>query len=176
MILTDYYRFERKAWKSKQRMDCTASTHSYQPFEEKRATKANAATVKRDATEAGSLNVYYGTVPETFGGNVHRKADMALTKDKNISSIFVPDPESGLAYGDCKGTSDALLFVSHNLNVIDGRIQAGGVLEVFVARGKSKDRMALYNLLSDGGLDDEMDELRKRAKTEREAAIANSLY
>lgn len=167
MILTDYYRFEKVALKSKLRMDCTASTHSYQEFEEKRATKATDATAKRDATEVGCLVVYFGDVPDNFGGNVHRKADKALTiKGQNLSSIFVPDPESGFAYGDFKGTNDALLFVFQNLNTVDGRIQASGGIEVFVARGKSKDRVPLYNLLTDGGLNEEMEALREQAKTD----------
>ena len=50
----------------------------------------------------------------------------------------------------------------HNLKIIDGVIQAGTIIEVFVARGKSKDRVPLYNALSDGELDEEMDALRAR--------------
>ena len=162
MILTDYYRFEKTALKSKLRMDCTASTKSYPEFEEKRATKYTASTYRIDSTDIGSLVVYFGDVPYSFGGNVHKKADKALTiKGKNLSSIFVPDPRCGFAYGDFKGTNDALLFVFHNLSTIDGRIQMGGIIEVFVARGKSKDRISLYNLLSDGNLDGEMDYLRE---------------
>ena len=42
-------------------------------------------------------------------------------------------------------------------------IEKGGTLEVFVARGKSKDRVPLYNLLADGELDEEMDALRSYA-------------
>ncbi|NMB37450.1 MAG: hypothetical protein GX993_05355 [Bacteroidales bacterium] len=166
MILTDYYKFEKTALKAKLRMDCTASTKSYQEFEGLRATKTTMATAKRDETKTGSLVIYYGDVPDTFGGNVHRKADKAITKDKNLSSVFVPDPESGLAYGDFKGTGDALLFIFQNLNTIDGRIQEGGIIEVFVARGKSKDRIPLYNLLSDGELDEEIQTLRKQAQKE----------
>ncbi len=167
MILTDYYRFEKVALKSKLRMDSTASTHGYQPFEEKRARTATKESAKRDATEIGALVAYYGDVPSNFGGNVHRKAGKALTiKGQNLSSIYVPDPESGLAYGDFKGTEDALLFVFRDLNTIDGRIQEGGVIEVFVARGKSRDRVPLYNMLSDGELDEEMEALREQAETD----------
>ena len=101
MYLTDYYRFDRVATKAKMRLDCTASTESYPEFEEKRATKQQRATEKRDATNAGDLVVYYGDVPDQFGGDVHRKADKSLTiKSKNLSSIFVPDPRGCFAYGD----------------------------------------------------------------------------
>ena len=97
-ILTDYYRFERIATKSKTRLDCVASTGSYPEFEEKRATKAYRAT-----------------------------------------DVF------------------------DNLEVANGIILGGGV-EVFVARGKSKDRVPLYNLLTDGEFEEEMNELRQRAR------------
>ncbi len=163
MILTDYYRFERLATKAKSRMDCTASTMTYEEFEEKRATKATRATERRDATNIGDLVFYYNDVPPQFGGNVHRKADKSITiKSKNLSSVYVPDPNTNFAYGDFKGTSDALLFVFHNLKIIDGVIQAEAIIEVFVARGKSKDRVPLYNALCDGELDEEMNALRKQ--------------
>lgn len=38
------------------------------------------------------------------------------------------------------------------------------MIEVFVARGKSRDCIPLYNILCDGGLDDEMEYLRNRCK------------
>ena len=164
-ILTDYYRFERLATKSKTRLDCVASTASYPELEEKRATKANKATEKRDATELGSLVCYYGDVPEQFGGDIQRKADKAITiKGKNLSSVYVPDPATPYAYGDVRGTADALLFIFDNLEVANGAISHGGKLEVFIARGQSKNRVALYNLLSDGELEDEINELRQSAR------------
>ncbi len=164
-ILTDYYCFKKIATKSKTRLDCVASTGSYPEFEEKRVTKANKVTEKRDATELGSLICYYGDVPESFGGNVHRKADKAITiKGKNLSSIYVPDPNTPFGYGDVRGTADALLFFFDALELVNGSIAVGATIEVFVARGKSKDRVPLYNLLTDGELDDEISELRERAK------------
>lgn len=163
MILTDYYRFERVATKARLRMDCTASTKSYPEFEDRRAAKANRATEKRDATNIGDLIIYYGDVPTQFGGDVHRKADKSISiKGKNLSSVYVPDVNNNLGYGDFKGTSDALLFVFHNMEVRNRVIQAGAVIEVFVARGKSKDRVPLYNMLSDGELEDEINALRKQ--------------
>lgn len=168
MILTDYYRFERVATKAKMRLDCMASTESYPEFEEKRATKPQRATEKRDVTNVGDLIVYFGTVPDNFGGDVHRKADKSLTmKGKNLSSIYVPDPSSCFAYGDVRGTSDAMLLVFHGFEVVNGVVQQGASVEVFIARGKSKDRVPLYNLLSDGELDEEMSLLRERATQHR---------
>lgn len=171
MILTDYYRFERlKCTLAKLRIDCTASTKNYEPMEEKRATKTLKHTDKRDGCNIGDLFCYFGDVPEQFKGNVYRKADKALTKIKNISSIYIPDPKSNLGFGDMKGTGDALLFVFTNAQTINGKLQTGAVIEIFVARGYAKDRVALYNELSDGLLDEEMDCLRQQATPEREGA------
>ena len=165
-ILTDYYKFRRVATKAKLRLDCVASTESYPEFEERRATKATKATEKRDATNVGDLVIYFGDVPEQFGGDVHRKADKSVTiKGKNLSSVYVPDPSNNLAYGDVRGTADALLFVFDGVEVVNGVIQAGATVEIFIARGKSKDRVPLYNLLSDGELDEELNDLRQRAIT-----------
>jgi len=162
-ILTDYYKFSRVATKAKLRLDCVASTASYPEFEERRATKATKATEKRDATNVGDLVIYFGDVPEQFGGDVHRKADKSITiKGKNLSSVYVPDPSNNLAYGDVRGTADALLFVFDGVKVINGVILPEGTIEIFVARGKSKDRVPLYNLLADGELDEEMSELRAK--------------
>lgn len=164
MKLTDYYKFERLATKSKLRMDCTASTGSYEPLEEKRATKATRATEKKDATNVGDLVIYYGDVPSRFGGEVHRKADKSISiKGNNMSSVYVPDVKSGFAYGDFRATSDALLFVFQSLNTPNGVIEAGAVIEVFVARGQRNNARQLYTLLADGELDDEMNALRAEA-------------
>ena len=166
-ILTDCYRFEKVAFKSKTRLDCTASTGSYPEFEDKRATRPTKGTDKRDATNIGDLVIYLGDVPEQFGGNAQRKADKSLTiKGKNLSSIFVTDLTNSFAYGDVRGTTDALLFVFDNLVIVDGCIISGG-LDVFVARGKSRDRVSLYNLLCDGELDEEISSLREKANASK---------
>lgn len=166
-ILTDCYRFGKVAFKSKTRLDCIASTGSYPEFEDKRATRPTKGTDKRDATNVGDLVIYLGDVPEQFGGNAQRKADKSLTiKGKNLSSIYVPNPTNNFGYGDVKGTTDALLFVFDNLVIVDGCIISGG-LDVFVARGKSRDRVSLYNLLCDGELDEEISSLRETAKARK---------
>ncbi|KAA6321754.1 hypothetical protein EZS27_028635 [termite gut metagenome] len=145
MILTDYYKFEHLPdTKSKMRMDCTASTKSYQEFE-----------ILRNKKE--ELFVYLGNVPDTFGGSVHRKADKAITKTKNISSVFVPDIESGFAYGDVKGTQDAILIITNKDYT---------PIDIFVARGQRNNRIQIFNLFSDGELDSEIAELKGKAVTE----------
>ncbi len=163
-ILTDYYCFKRIVSKSKTRLDCVASTGSYPEFEEKRATKETKATEKRDATSIGDLVCYYGGLSDNFDVNAHRKADKGITiKGKHLSSVYVPDPSTPFGYGDVGGTADALLFVFDNMELVNGNISTGATIDVFIARGKSKDRVPLYNLLTDGELDEEISELRKRA-------------
>ena len=176
MILTDYYKFERLAKVSKSRLDCVASTCSYPPFEEKRCTKSQRATEKRDAVNDGDLLVYFLDIPQQFGGNIHRKAEKSFTiKGKNLSSVFVPDPQSNIAYGDVQGTSDALLFVFHHFDVVNGVVLHGASIEVYVARGKSKDRLILYHLLKSGQLDSEVAALRVAARPQARVAVQGTL-
>lgn len=175
-ILTDCYIFKRVATKSKTRLDCVASTRSYPELEEKRATRQTRETEKRDGLAIGDLIVYFGDVPEVFGGSIHRKADKALTiRGKNLSSIFVPDPSNNYAYGDVRGTADALIFVFRGFDLVNAEIKKGAVLQVFVARGQSKNRVPLYNLLCDGGLDDEMADLQQRAIDIQDKAVTESV-
>lgn len=153
MILTDYYRFEKLPnQKSKLRIDCTASTSSYDPLEALR-------------NKTGDLFLYIGDNTHTRAGK-ERKADLVLSRTIHISSVYNPDLTLPYWYGDMKGTTDAFLFVHKNTEFIDGEIQAGAVIELFVARGQRNNRNQLYNILADDGFNDEMNTLRKRvAKT-----------
>ncbi len=152
MILTDYYRFEKQqGQKSKLRVDEVISTHSYNPFEGMR-------------NKAGELFVYIGDNTHTRAGK-ERKADMAITHGNHISSIYNPDIELPFWYGDVNHTADALLFVHKNVEFVNGSIQPGAIIEVFVARGQRNNRGPLYNLLCDGGLNEEIDQLRQRASS-----------
>jgi hypothetical protein len=145
MILTDYYRFEKLPdQKSKLRIDCTTSTKSYPEFE-----------MLRNKTR--QLFVYFGDVPDRFGGNVHRKADKAITKVQNISSVYVPDVTRLAAFGDIRGTTDALLILfNDNYTRFD----------LFIARGQKNNVRQLYNLLIDGELLEEIEYLKKQAVTD----------
>lgn len=164
MILTDYYRFERVAQKAKHRMDCTASTESYPEFENRRATKVQRETEKRDAIKIGDLIIYWVASDSHMRADRRRKADRSITiKGDNLSSVYnwQREGDSWFAYGDVKGTTDALLFIYH-VEEANSVIQAGAVVEIFVARGKSNECNALCNLYSDGELDEEMEALRKQ--------------
>ena len=156
MILSDYLRFEKLPnQKSKLRIDCTASTGSYDPLEVLR-------------NKADNLFLYIGDNTYTQAGK-KRKADLALSKVNHISSVYNPDLNFSYWYGDMKGTADALLFAHHNTVFVNGEIQEGAVIEIFVARGQRNNRSQLYNALCEGELDGEMNTLRKQvAKTATE--------
>lgn len=149
MILTDFYKLEKLPnQKAKSRIDCTASTGSYNPLELFR-------------NKADDLFLYIGGNTYTKAGK-QRKSDLVLSKSIHISSIYNPDIELPYWYGDMKGTSDAFLFIHHNVKFIDGRIQDGAIIELFVARGQKNNRTQLYNAFCDGELDGEIELLRKQ--------------
>lgn len=145
MILTDYYQMVKlPEQKSKLRLDCKMSTKSYPEFEIMR-------------NKSGAFFFYFGDVPECFGGNTHRKADKAITKTKNISSVYVPDITQTYGFGDVRGTKDALLFAFSNSHT---------QLDVFVARGQLNNIRQLYMLLVDGELNNEIQQIKKQASTD----------
>ena len=167
MIITDYYCFRRKpGMKSKMRINCTASTMSYEPFEGMRSSKNMNKSEKRDGCRIGELFIYLGKVPQVFGGDIHEKAGWALTKGKNISSIIIPDPEINIGHGDMKGTSDALLFVFSAFQATDGELSDNLKLEIFVARGQAANQVSIYRCMASGEYDDVIEKLRKKALKE----------
>lgn len=152
MDLTDYYKFERgQNQNNKNRLNCTTCTKSYFSFEQMRKN--------------GKLWFYIGA-SHHVKANRHRKADLSVTSGagNHITSIFPTDVNSGVAYGDVKGTMDLLIFVFTNFEMeADGRIKDGATVEVFVARGRKFEKEAIKNLFLDGELKAEMETLRKRA-------------
>ena len=145
MILTDFYRMKKKnGQKSKLRLDCVSSTKSYPEFELMR-------------NKVGAFFFYFGNVPDRFGGDIKRKADKAITKVKNISSVYVPEVAQLLGYGDVRGTKDALLFIFNSDYT---------QIDIFVARGQINNKKQLYLLLADGELTNEIEQLKKQADTD----------
>jgi len=144
MIINDYYKYERgKNQKSKSRLDCAASSKSYPDFELKSF-------------------VYIGENTHTKAG-IKRKSDLALTSGagKHVSSIYKPDMERGYAFGDVKGTTDLLLFVTENFSIAaDGTIAEGAIVEVYICRGRKFDKNAVFNLLTDGELNNEIAQIK----------------
>ena len=152
MILTDYYKFEKlQGGKSKLRIDCTASTGEYAPFEEKR-------------NKQGALFFYVG---DNVQEKAKPKADLAISKTKHISSVYVPDITLPFAYGDIQHTADAMVIIFKNVEFVNGGAVEGSEFEIFIARGQRNNRQQLYNLLSDGEIESEIENLRVRAKSEQ---------
>lgn len=145
MILTDYYALQ-KATDSKTRYNCTYSTKSYEPFE------MIAARAKGKKFFCHYMNNTY------CKSDKMRQAEKALTNGKHISSIYVPNLENGkhlFAYGDCKGTTDALLFkFSADYDEID----------VYVARGMKHNARHIFDLFANGDLDTDIANLLQMLK------------
>lgn len=153
MILTDYYKFVKlEGQKSRMRIDCAASTRSYD-------------TLERYRDKKGVLKLYIGDNTYTKAGQSGR-SDLSLSYKDHISSIFAPDIKLPFWYGDFHNTADAALLVCHNVSFVGGAIQPGAEIEVFVARGQRANRQGLFNMLCDGDLSDEVEALRKRAVTD----------
>jgi len=153
MILTDYYKFSHLPMsKSETRRDCIASTQTYNEFENIR-------------TKDGKLFVYFGDVPMKFKCYTNGMVNKAITKGKNISSVFIPNPSLTLAYGDIRGTKDAILLM------FDKDYKT---IEIFVASGEKNNRLNLWRMFADGELNDEIAKLRDKAKTEMTNYIINT--
>lgn len=133
MILTDYYRFEKLPnQRSKLRIDCTASTGSYDPLETLR-------------NKDGDLFLYIGDNTHTKAGR-ERKADLVLSRTTHISSVYNPDLNFPYWYGDMKGTTDAFFICSSKHRVYKwwntGR---GGYRIVCSTRPKEQQEPALQH-------------------------------
>lgn len=168
--LQKYYRFERLSDKGKTRMDCTASTGNYAPFEQNRAGRARKETDKGAAIAVGDLLLHFIPAECSLKAtNVKRMADRRVQmKSGQVSSIY-PFKEEGewrIGYGDYKG--DGIIF-RYKIFELNGVVQRGSVLEIFIAEGKGNECKYLCDLYDDEYLQEDMDALRKDAKAERDA-------
>lgn len=146
MMVNSLYVFE-KTPNLKTRFDVVGSTGRHDFLETILVNKRN--------PNPGGLSLYLVDRPKKFiGGDA---VDKAITKGEfNISSIYVPNPEIPMAYGDINGTNDALLFI-FNCNTLEGVTE----LEMYIAPGQKHNKKNLYFLLVDHELDDEMEALRE---------------
>ena len=105
MILTNLYIAE-KVPNLKTRFNITFATHDHGFLQVLLASK-------KDPDEP--LSLYLVNRPKHFKGT--DVTDKAITKGNfNISSIYFPDPEVPIAYGDINGTDDALIFKINKSN------------------------------------------------------------
>ena len=155
MLINDYYRAVQivKSQKAKiqTRFDVDKSSESYQRYEDFMKNKIG--------FNKGGLSFHFSKVPDSFNMRAKDKPDMAITKNENISSAFMPNPKLELGHGDNKDTNDAIL-------IILSKDENGGVnqIEIFVCRGQKHHQLNLYRSLCDGDLDEEIEHFRKNAK------------
>ena len=174
MIFTDFYLFEKVTDVTKTRMVCTLSTRSYQEFEEKRGVKNTKPTATAEATMIGDLVLYVCPNNGRIGRRIQRQADYTISMGgRHLTSIFTPDLQSSWAYGDVSGTQD-LLIMKPQMTRINGAIKQGGSLEIFIARGKASHANAVFDLVCDGRLLEEMEELRTKAQREQNLMLLYS--
>lgn len=145
-MINHYFRFERfpeVQYRSKQRMDLSECFGNYSPLMQR--------------NKSGDCLVY-------FGGNTYthstsgRKSDFALKNSigEHLSNIYFGSIETpNLAFGDAKGTSDALL-----LSLSEDRT----ALDVFVSIGKINVVHVLYSEFLDGVFDEQIATLKERAR------------
>ena len=168
MILTDYYIFRRLAGtKAKTKLACIGSTQSYEPLEALRAKKNFKGSATMDAIEIGDLSVYVSKGSEIVKGkNPDRMPDWSLSKTRSITGLFRPDPSKPLGYGDMVDTRDLFLLLFHNWRTLGDIFVEGATVEVFVVRGGLNEREAIFSMLSDGLLDDDIAMLRQAVTKE----------
>lgn len=109
---------------------------------------------KRD----GKIFVYYGTTPKKTRKKQKEglKSDMGMNvRDGWLTSLFyVGGIESRYRFGDIKDTNDAFVF---NIS------EDAQTLEVFFCKGKKDSYKYLFDLILDGELDSEIQEIKNKA-------------
>lgn len=148
MIITDYYKFVHHNG-TKYRFDCEMSTQSYDPFE----------ILKNKKDE---LVVYISENTHTKAGQ-KGKSDLAISKSNHISSIYRPDVETNLGWGDVY--QDALLFRFTDFKLSKDGFVEDATIEIFVARGYKADRYNLYAMFADGELDEEIQMIVEKSQS-----------
>jgi len=150
MIFTDYYKGE-KLTDAKSRYDITTSTGEYDLFE--------SLLINKRGFNVGGLSFNLVARPDRWKG---KKTDLAITKGSdNITSVRRPNIEKNIAYGDIKGKNDGCIIVFNP----DFKEKGITSIEIFVARGTRNDTNSLWDLFTDGELNNEVEELREKAVT-----------
>ena len=139
MLITDYFKFQKGTGKT--RFDETASTQNYPPFNNLR-------------NKEGKLFLYFTPYQKRNAkANPSRLPDYQISKQTNISGIFGLSFNSCFGYGDVRGTQDAILFIFNKELTC---------MEVFIIRGRKRNKENLFTLLTEGELDEEINFIRKK--------------
>lgn len=109
--------------------------------------------------------LYLISTPEKIKAHTKRKTDYGIYYKNWISSLFIPDiTKPNFAYADIKNTEDLILiYIADNL------------LEMFVCKGKKNLFQLAINLFLDGGLNEEIENLKKRAIFKNEQKLMELL-
>ncbi len=143
MILDTLYCFEKNEdSRSKTRLDLKAFTERYEPLHKE--------------GRHGDVFIYNYGIPDAVKAHSKRLGDTQITNgDGYISALFFPEIENpNQAYGDIKNTEDAIL-----VHFKHGKKQ----MEIYVSKGKKNCVHNLYHLWLDGQLDQEIENLKKKA-------------
>jgi hypothetical protein len=150
MILTDYYKGQRLT-AAQSRFDVTISTWGYDFFEK--------LLINKLKFNVGGLSFNFVPRPDKWTG---KKTDYAITKGShNITSVKRPNIETPFAYGDINGSQDGCIIIFNS----DFREIGINTIEIFIARGLRNDTNSLWDLFSDGELNQEIETLRNKAVT-----------
>lgn len=141
MRLTNYYRFQNVPGKT--RYDEITSSQQYPPFDRLR-------------NKQGNLFIYFTQYQKNNAkASPSILPDYQISKQFNISGVFGLSLSSCFGYGDVRGTQDALLFIfSKDL----------ASMEVFVAKGQKLRKKDLFEKLSRGELEEELNYMRGRGR------------
>ncbi|HMG16619.1 MAG TPA: hypothetical protein VK590_14275 [Saprospiraceae bacterium] len=152
MIPTDYYKGERLT-DSKYRYDITASTGEYDLFE--------MLLINKQKFNVGGQSFNLVERPEKWKG---KKTDLAITKGShNITSVKRPNLESNFAYGDINNSHDGcIIIINPDYKEVGIRI-----IEIIIARGLRNDTHGLWQLFTDGELNQEIEILKQKAVTKK---------
>ena len=145
-IFTDYYKAQ-KLTAAKSRFDVTHKQGSYPLFEK--------LLLNKTKFNVGGLSFNYGKYSYSEV-NAKREHQMCISRRTHISGVYVYDLQNSLtAYGDIKGTNDAIILIfSEDYKTI----------EIFIARGKANDSIYLYNKVRAGRFSVEMKALQIEAR------------
>jgi len=150
MIFTDYYKGQ-KLTEAKSRYDITSSSESYDYFE--------SLLINKRGFNIGGLSFNCITRPDRWKP---KKTDLALTKgSSNITSIKRPDIETNIAFGDINGSNDACIILFNT----DFKSVGITTIEIIIARGLRNDTNSLWDLFTDGELNNDLELLRQKAVT-----------
>ena len=150
MIFSNYYKGE-KLTQAESRFDITTSTNDYDLFE--------LLLINKRSFNVGGHSFNLVSKPTIWKG---KPGGMAITKGShNITSVQRPDIQRSESFGDINNTSDGCIIL-YNSNFKEVGINT---IEIFIARGLRNDKHPLWNLLTDGELQQEMEIIRNKAVT-----------